>query len=135
MAPSELTGQPFAPVDPNATAVHEAIPAQGLTLMRITMATPPDRRPPQVPPAVLADRVARANRLYHAAGYGTVAAGLPCRPACTQPRDVRGLALPAVTAAEVPRSPRPLGEWFKAPLGHQQRPQLIWGFSVSLAVA
>ncbi|WP_416986138.1 transcriptional regulator [Streptomyces sp. T028] len=77
IAPSELTGQPFAPVDPSASAAHEAIPALRLTLMGITMATPPDRRPPQVPAAVLADRVARANQLYHAAEYGALAAGLP----------------------------------------------------------
>ncbi|MDQ1022643.1 DNA-binding XRE family transcriptional regulator [Streptomyces umbrinus] len=77
IAPSELTGQPFAPVDPNASAAHEAIPALRLALMGITMATPPDRRPPKAPAAVLADHVARANRLYHAAEYGTLAAGLP----------------------------------------------------------
>ncbi|WP_461070686.1 helix-turn-helix domain-containing protein [Streptomyces pseudoechinosporeus] len=77
IAPSELTGQPFAPVDPNASAAHEAIPALRLALMGITMATPPDLCPPQVPTAVLAERVAQANRLYHAAEYGTLAAGLP----------------------------------------------------------
>ncbi|MEV6840027.1 helix-turn-helix domain-containing protein [Streptomyces sp. NPDC051133] len=77
IAPSELTGQPFAPVDPHASAAHEAIPALRLALMGITMATPPDLRPPQVPTNVLAERVAMANRLYHAAEYGTLAAGLP----------------------------------------------------------
>ncbi|MFI8438496.1 hypothetical protein ACIGJO_33160 [Streptomyces sp. NPDC079020] len=41
------------------------------------MATPPDRRPPRVPAAVLAERVQNVNRLYHAAEYGTLAAGLP----------------------------------------------------------
>jgi transcriptional regulator with XRE-family HTH domain len=77
IAPSELTGQPFAPVDPHAGAAHEAIPALRLALMGLTMATPPDRRPPGVPAVVLAERVDRANRLYHAAEYGILAAGLP----------------------------------------------------------
>ncbi|KOU43571.1 helix-turn-helix domain-containing protein [Streptomyces sp. WM6378] len=77
IAPSELTGQPFAPVDPHASAAHEAIPALRLALMGITLVIPSDRRPPEVPAGVLAERVARANRLYHAAAYGTLAAGLP----------------------------------------------------------
>ncbi|MEU1516247.1 helix-turn-helix transcriptional regulator [Streptomyces sp. NPDC005811] len=77
IAPSELNGQPFAPSDPNASAAHEAIPALRLALMGITMAAPPDRRPPQVPATVLAELVAQANRLYHAAEYGTLAADLP----------------------------------------------------------
>ncbi len=77
IAPSELTGQPFAPVDPHASAAHKAIPALRLTLMGITMTAPPDRRPPRVPAAVLAERIEQANRLYHAAEYGTLAAGLP----------------------------------------------------------
>ncbi|MDW6058194.1 helix-turn-helix domain-containing protein [Streptomyces sp. FXJ1.4098] len=77
IAPSELTGQPFASVDPHSSAAHEAIPALRLALMGLTMATPPDRRPRQVPAAVLTERVAKANRLYHAAEYGALAAGLP----------------------------------------------------------
>ncbi|WP_030894192.1 helix-turn-helix domain-containing protein [Streptomyces sp. NRRL F-5053] len=77
IAPSELTGMPFAPVDPHTSAAHEAIPALRLTLMGLTMATPPDRRPPEVPVRVLGERVAMANRLYHAAEFGTLAAGLP----------------------------------------------------------
>ncbi|MFI6350255.1 helix-turn-helix domain-containing protein [Streptomyces sp. NPDC050560] len=77
IAPAELVGQPFAPADPHAGAAHEAIPALRLSLMGITMAAPPDRRPPQTPVSVLAERVARANGLYHAAEYGTLAAGLP----------------------------------------------------------
>lgn len=94
IAPSELTGQPFAPVDPHASAAHEAIPALRLALMGITMATPPDRRPPGVPAAVLAERVATANRLYHAAEYGTLAAGLPALLA-----DLHAAAEAAVGAA------------------------------------
>ncbi|WP_030833596.1 helix-turn-helix domain-containing protein [Streptomyces hygroscopicus] len=77
IAPSELSGQPFAPVDPRSSEAHEAIPALRLTLMGMTMAAPPDRRPPEVPTAVLVERVERANRLYHAAEYGTLAATLP----------------------------------------------------------
>ncbi|MFD7861421.1 helix-turn-helix domain-containing protein [Streptomyces sp. NPDC059783] len=77
IAPSELTGQPFAPVDPHTSAAHEAIPVLRLTLMGLTMATSPDRRPPQVPATVLAERVTKANRLYHAAEYGSLAVGLP----------------------------------------------------------
>ena len=77
IAPSELTGQPFAPVDPHASAAHEAIPALRLSLMGITMTAPPDRRRPGIPAAALAERVETANRLYHAAEYGALAAGLP----------------------------------------------------------
>jgi hypothetical protein len=77
IAPAELTGQPFAPVDRHASAAHETIPALRLALMGITLATPSDRRTPEVPAAVLTERVAKANRLYHAAEYGTLAAGLP----------------------------------------------------------
>ncbi|MFC0599394.1 helix-turn-helix domain-containing protein [Streptomyces palmae] len=77
IAPSELTGQPFAPVDPHTSTAHEAIPALRLALMGLTMATPPDRCPPQVPIPVLTERVGKANRLYHAAEYGNLAAGLP----------------------------------------------------------
>ncbi|MFK0179618.1 helix-turn-helix domain-containing protein [Streptomyces xanthochromogenes] len=77
IAPAELTGQPFASVDRHASAAHKTIPALRLALMGITLATPSDRRPPEVPAAVLTERVAKANRLYHAAEYGTLAAGLP----------------------------------------------------------
>lgn len=77
VAPSELTGQPFAPVDPHTSAAHEAIPALRLALMGFAMAGPPDRRPPEVPASVLAERVEKANRLYHTAEYSTLAAGLP----------------------------------------------------------
>ncbi|MFI0818582.1 helix-turn-helix domain-containing protein [Streptomyces sp. NPDC021098] len=77
ISPSELTGQPLAPVDPRASEAHEAIPDLRLALMGLTLATPPDRRPPEIPVAVLAERVERASRLYHAAEYGTLAAKLP----------------------------------------------------------
>ncbi|WP_367140965.1 MULTISPECIES: helix-turn-helix domain-containing protein [Streptomyces] len=77
IAPSELTGQPFAPVDPHTSAAHEAVPALRLALMGMTMAAPPDLRPPRGPAALLSERVERANRLYHAAEYGTLATGLP----------------------------------------------------------
>ncbi|MEV3874870.1 helix-turn-helix transcriptional regulator [Streptomyces sp. NPDC049906] len=78
MAPSELTGQPFAPAGPQqAESAHAAIPALRLALMGMTMTAPPDRPTPGTPPSVLADRVGEANRLYHAAEYGKVATGLP----------------------------------------------------------
>ncbi len=77
IAPSELTGQPFAPTDPHSTAAYEAIPALRLALMGITMAAPPDRRAPEAATAVLSERVRKANQLYHAAEYGTLAVGLP----------------------------------------------------------
>lgn len=77
IAPAELTGQPFAPTDPRTTAAHEEIPALRLALMGVAAATPPDRAHPQVPAAVLADRVAQANRLYHAARYAALAEVLP----------------------------------------------------------
>ncbi|MFC5800762.1 helix-turn-helix domain-containing protein [Streptomyces formicae] len=77
IAPSELTGQPFAPAGPRIDSAHEAIPALRLALMGMTLVAPPDRRPPAVPASVLVTRVEEANRLYHAAEYGSLAAALP----------------------------------------------------------
>ncbi|MFJ8475723.1 helix-turn-helix domain-containing protein [Kitasatospora sp. NPDC094011] len=77
IAPSELTGQPFAPVDPSTASAHEAIPALRLALMGMNLGLPPDQGPPAGPPVLLAERVVQANRLYHACEYGKVAAALP----------------------------------------------------------
>ncbi|BAJ29865.1 MULTISPECIES: helix-turn-helix domain-containing protein [Kitasatospora] len=77
IAPSELTGQPYASADPSATSAHEAIPALRLALMGINLGLPPDQGPPIGPVSGLAERVAEANRLYHACEYGQVAAVLP----------------------------------------------------------
>lgn len=77
VAPAELTGQPYPPADPHATAAHEAIPALRLALMGMNLTAPPDRRPPAEPLSRLAARVTEANQLYHAAEYGTLAAALP----------------------------------------------------------
>ncbi|MET9779238.1 helix-turn-helix domain-containing protein [Streptomyces sp. NPDC006367] len=77
VAPAELLGQPFLPVDPHATEAHAAIPALRLTLMGMTLGSPQDRRPPADPVTRLAARVRRANRLYHSAEYGALAVRLP----------------------------------------------------------
>ncbi|MBF9071743.1 helix-turn-helix domain-containing protein [Streptacidiphilus fuscans] len=77
IAPSELTGQPYAPADPSTASAHEAIPALRLALMGMNVGLPPDRHPPTGPVSVLAERVAEANRLYHACEYGQVAQMLP----------------------------------------------------------
>ncbi|MEU0741173.1 helix-turn-helix transcriptional regulator [Streptomyces sp. NPDC006134] len=77
VAPSELLGQPFAPVDLHATQAHAAIPELRLALMGMTVGSPPDRRPPEESMLRLAARVRRANRLYHAAEYGALAVRLP----------------------------------------------------------
>ncbi|MDT0318552.1 helix-turn-helix domain-containing protein [Streptomyces millisiae] len=76
VSPAELTGQPHPPADPHATAAHEAIPALRLALMGLNPVVVPQGRSAQ-PPEVLAGRVAQANRLYHAAEYGTLTAALP----------------------------------------------------------
>jgi len=75
VAPAELTGQPFAPVDPSATTAHEAIPALRLALLGVHLAAPPDR--PAPPTRLLAARVAEANRMYHACEYDVLAQRLP----------------------------------------------------------
>ncbi|PCG87140.1 transcriptional regulator [Streptomyces sp. WZ.A104] len=77
VAPAELLGQPFLPTDPHATEADAAIPALRLTLMGMTLGSPPDRRPPAEPVTRLAARVRRANRLYHSAEYGALAVRLP----------------------------------------------------------
>lgn len=77
IAPSELTGQPYAPVDPRTSTAHEAIPALRLALMGITLSGAPDRRPTGEPLSVLSGRVVDANRLYHGGEYGTLALILP----------------------------------------------------------
>ncbi|WDM16641.1 helix-turn-helix domain-containing protein [Streptomyces lavenduligriseus] len=78
VAPPELLGHPFLPVDPYATEVHAAIADLRLTLMGgMTVDSAPDRRPPDEPVTRLAARVRRANRLYHAAEYEDLAVRLP----------------------------------------------------------
>ncbi|WP_318199148.1 helix-turn-helix domain-containing protein [Streptomyces sp. SCL15-4] len=77
VAPSELLGQPFLPVDPYAAEVHAAIADLRLTLMGMSVDSAPDRRPPDEPVTRLAARVRRANRLYHAAEYEALAVRLP----------------------------------------------------------
>ncbi|WP_327378864.1 helix-turn-helix domain-containing protein (plasmid) [Streptomyces sp. NBC_01216] len=77
VAPAELLGQPFLPVDPHATQAHAAIPELRLTLMGMTLGSPPDRPAPEEPLTRLAARVRQANRLYHAAEYGALAVKLP----------------------------------------------------------
>ncbi|MFE6049897.1 helix-turn-helix domain-containing protein [Kitasatospora sp. NPDC056446] len=77
IAPSELTGRPYAPAAPTAASAHEAIPTLRLALMGMNLGLPPDQRPPAGPVGLLAERVAEVNRLYHACEYGQVAEVLP----------------------------------------------------------
>ncbi|MER6116159.1 helix-turn-helix transcriptional regulator [Streptomyces sp. NPDC001743] len=77
VAPAELLGQPFLPVDLHATEAHTAIPALRLALMGMALGSPPDHRPPAEPVTRLATRVRQANRLYHSAEYGALAVRLP----------------------------------------------------------
>ncbi|MDQ1289762.1 MAG: hypothetical protein QG622_3328 [Actinomycetota bacterium] len=76
IAPAELLGQPFPPVDPTTGTAHEAVPAIRLALMAPlpTVAGPPAATTPL---PVLTLRVRQANRLYHACDYTTLAHTLP----------------------------------------------------------
>jgi transcriptional regulator with XRE-family HTH domain len=76
VSPAEVTGQPHPPADPHSSAAHEAIPVLRLALMGLNPALATSGRT-AAPPEVLAGRVAEANRLYHAAEYGTLTAALP----------------------------------------------------------
>jgi len=75
VAPVELTGQPFAPVDCKATAAHAAIPSLRLALLGMYFGGPVDRA--ASPTNLLAARVAEANRLYHACEYDVLTPLLP----------------------------------------------------------
>ncbi|AXI78454.1 helix-turn-helix domain-containing protein [Peterkaempfera bronchialis] len=77
IAPTELTGRPFAPNDSATESAHEAVPAIRLALMGMHLGQPPDQAPPSGPAMALNARVAEANRLYHGCDYGTLARKLP----------------------------------------------------------
>jgi transcriptional regulator with XRE-family HTH domain len=76
VAPAELLGQPYPPAGPASGTAHEAVPAIRLTLMGAHSLQ--DSAPAAVMPTpALAERVTRANRLYHACEYGALAHALP----------------------------------------------------------
>jgi len=75
VSPAEMTGQPVAPRDPSSGGAHAAIPALRFALMGL--ATPAGERLPDDPVQLLTARVARANNLYHASEYETLALELP----------------------------------------------------------
>lgn len=78
ISPAELTGQPVAPTDPSTGGAHAMIPALRLSLMGLSVpASVPGGRLPEDPLQLLTARVARANALYHASQYDTLAAELP----------------------------------------------------------
>ncbi|MFJ5733967.1 helix-turn-helix domain-containing protein [Streptomyces microflavus] len=77
ISPAELTGQPFAPMDPRSEGAHAMIPALRITLMGLPASTASGERLPEAPVQLLTARVARANNLYHASDYGTLATELP----------------------------------------------------------
>ncbi|MCL3998768.1 transcriptional regulator, partial [Streptomyces lavenduligriseus] len=78
ISPTELTGQPAAPTDPGTGGAHAMIPALRLCLMGLSAPAPARRgRLPEDPLQLLRARVARANALYHASEYATLAAELP----------------------------------------------------------
>jgi transcriptional regulator with XRE-family HTH domain len=76
VAPAERLGQPYPPAGPASGAAHEVVPAIRLILMG---AHPMRGSAPAavMPTSALAERVSRANRLYHACEYGTLAHALP----------------------------------------------------------
>ncbi|MEW1550517.1 helix-turn-helix domain-containing protein [Streptomyces tsukubensis] len=77
VTPSELLTWSL-PVSVRAGAAHEAVPAIRLLLMGLPLDPPGSDRPTDpVPEVMLAGRVREANRLYHAAAYDELAAGLP----------------------------------------------------------
>ena len=77
ISPAELTGQPVAPMDPSSGGAHSAIPALRLALMGLTVPTTEREWLPDDAVLLLTARVARANNLYHASEYGTLATELP----------------------------------------------------------
>jgi len=77
IAPSELTGQPYAPSDPSTAGAHEAIPALRLALMGMSVEETPDVLGDLPPLPALRVRVLEANRLYHSCEYATLARKLP----------------------------------------------------------
>ncbi|MEU6406236.1 helix-turn-helix transcriptional regulator [Streptomyces sp. NPDC046985] len=78
ISPAELTGQPVAPADPSTGGAHAMIPALRLALMGLSVSAPAlGVRLPEDPLQLLTARVARANALYHASEYATLAAELP----------------------------------------------------------
>lgn len=78
ISPTELTGQPAAPTDPGTGRAHAMIPALRLSLMGLSAPAPARRGGlPEDPLQLLTARVARANALYHASEYTTLAAELP----------------------------------------------------------
>ncbi|MFI6112885.1 helix-turn-helix domain-containing protein [Kitasatospora sp. NPDC051164] len=77
ISPAELTGQPAAPMDPTSGGAHAAIPALRLALMGLAVPTADGERLPEDPFQMLTARVARANNLYHASEYATLAVELP----------------------------------------------------------
>ncbi|WP_328915022.1 MULTISPECIES: helix-turn-helix domain-containing protein [unclassified Streptomyces] len=77
IAPTELTGRPFAPTDPSTASAHEAVPELRLALMGMHLGLPPDQGPSAEPIRALGARVVEANRLYHGCDYGILARKLP----------------------------------------------------------
>nr|WP_024127273.1 helix-turn-helix transcriptional regulator [Streptomyces sp. F8]AHE40009.1 Transcriptional regulator, XRE family [Streptomyces sp. F8] len=78
ISPVELTGQPVAPTDPSTGGAHAMIPALRLSLMGLSVPVPArGGRLPEDPLQLLTARVVRANALYHASEYGTLATELP----------------------------------------------------------
>ncbi|MFF8786738.1 helix-turn-helix domain-containing protein [Streptomyces sp. NPDC015125] len=77
ISPAELTGQPVAPMDPSTGGAHAMIPALRIALMGLPAPTSSGERLPAARLQLLTARVARANNLYHASEYGTLATELP----------------------------------------------------------
>ncbi|MFG2737921.1 helix-turn-helix domain-containing protein [Streptomyces harbinensis] len=73
--PTELAGRHLPSADRMSADAHAAVPALRLALMGAGIWARPPGPPPPEP--VLAERVAEANRRYHAAAYGELAASLP----------------------------------------------------------
>ncbi|MFJ5635166.1 helix-turn-helix domain-containing protein [Streptomyces goshikiensis] len=77
VSPADLTGQPVAPLDPSTGGAHAAVPALRLALMGLSVPEQTGDRLPGNPVGLLTVRVSRANNLYHASEYATLAVELP----------------------------------------------------------
>ncbi|WP_329131157.1 helix-turn-helix domain-containing protein [Streptomyces sp. NBC_01476] len=77
IAPTELTGQPFASTGLTTASAHEAVPALRLALMGLNLGLSPGQAPPAGQPMALSARVTEANQLYHGCDYGILARKLP----------------------------------------------------------
>ncbi len=76
VSPTELTGQPYPPMDPTQSQAHASLTAIRLALMDVSCGDPFEQTTPR-PLPLLRDAVTEANQLYHACDYATLGSRLP----------------------------------------------------------